>query len=74
MLPPERRGGIVDQTPGSAGGIPITPRNGASSTLVPRSSLAVRKAVSIRQWNGSPSPNVTPHGPGRTSSTRTASV
>ena len=32
MLPPQRRGGIVEWTPGSSGGIPSTPRNGASRT------------------------------------------
>ena len=35
MLPPQRRGGIVECTPGSSGGIPSTPRNGASRTVRP---------------------------------------
>ena len=35
MLPPQRRGGIVECTPGSSGGIPSTPRNGASRTERP---------------------------------------
>src|SRR5581483_7339445 len=28
MLPPQRRGGPVECTPGSGGGMPMTPRNG----------------------------------------------
>ena len=52
--------------------MPITPRNGASVTVVPRSSVA--RPSAIVQPNGVPSPNVTPQPPGRTSSMRTTSV
>jgi len=72
MLPPKRRGGAVECTPGSGGGMPITPRNGARVTVTPRSSVAV--PPSSVHWNGLPSPNVTPHGPGVTSSIATTSV
>src|SRR5262245_2791444 len=33
MFPPHRRGGVVECSPGSGGGIPITPRNGAERTV-----------------------------------------
>src|SRR6267154_2067556 len=32
MFPPQRRGGVVECSPASGGGIPITPRNGAERT------------------------------------------
>ena len=41
MFPPQRRGGIVECTPGSSGGIPSTPRNGASRIVRPRAATHV---------------------------------
>ncbi len=43
MLPPKRRGGVVEWTPGSGGGMPTTPRKGASSTERPCSSGPSRR-------------------------------
>ena len=40
-VPPQRRGGDVQCTPGSGGGIPITPRNGRRSTSRPNWSRPV---------------------------------
>ena len=52
MLPPHLRGGIVEWMPASGGGMPITPRNGATVTRVPRSSIA--SPSRIDQPNGVP--------------------
>ena len=57
MLPPQRRGGIVECSPGSGGGMPITPRNGAERTraaaepprvAVERPSEAPRRRAHVR--------------------------
>src|SRR6266540_575725 len=53
MLPPQRRGGIVEWIPGSGGGIPSTPRNGRTVT-VNRSDRAVRLDNSQRTWCDGP--------------------
>ncbi len=73
MLPPLVRGGPVEWMPGSGGGMPITPRNGASETVLPRSSVAVPPS-SVHGERASPCANVTPQSRGVTSSIETTSV
>ena len=72
MLPPQRPRRDRRVTPGSAGGIPSTPRNGASSTVRPE--RAADAAVQLPVAALSSPPNVVPQAPGCTSSMRTASV
>src|SRR3954447_16812049 len=73
MFPPWRRGGIVECTPRPTGGMPITPRNGRDSTTCPVEARH-RSPSSVQSMLCGASVSVTPHGPGVTSSTCTASV
>src|SRR5439155_18579744 len=74
MFPPQRRGGDVECTPGSGGGIPSTPRNGASCTVAPAGPVPVPVAASSDQSIPSPSPKVMPHSATSTASTAISSV
>jgi hypothetical protein len=71
MFPPQRRGGVVECSPGSGGGIPITPRNGAERT---RRSPSCHQSPSRDHVKVSPSAHVRPQSRGITSSMRTTSV
>src|SRR5262245_39454645 len=89
-VPPEARGGPVEWTPGSGGGMPRTPGKGRSSTSRPNWSTAYPASTCSFQLNITPSPtltpsssfsgvcqppaNVAPHVPTLTSSMRTSSV
>src|SRR4051794_2780149 len=87
MLPPARaRGGMVECSPGSAGAVPVTPRNGATGTAKPYWLTAVVASIVQLRNAGSPStvPRcrcrassrmpaiVYPHSAGRSDSTCTA--
>ena len=60
LPPPSARGGIVECSPGSAGGIPTTPRNGATATVWPRSLTARPASASISHSSQDGGPPATP--------------